>query len=88
MRITFAFFGIIAFAAALLLFGTAKSAVHEILGAIMLLIFIVCAATVAILGALLKPRPSSPMADLDHATPLSVLPPPPRKGGNWINIGK
>jgi hypothetical protein len=88
MRITFAFFGIIAFAAALLLFGTAKSAVHEILAAIMLLIFIVCAATVAILGALLKPRPSSLIADLDHVSSPSVLPPSSRKGGNWINVGK
>lgn len=94
MRITFAFFGILALAAAFLLFGAAKSAIHEILAAIMLLIFVISAATVAILGALAKLQsPAQILATTkptSESTPApSIFPEPaPKAAGNWVKVGK
>jgi hypothetical protein len=80
MRTTFAFFGALALLAAGPLFLGAKSAIHEILAALFVLMFLLCAATTAILGALAKiARPGA--IPTDH-TEIGSAPPPPEAPKN------
>lgn len=93
MRITFALIACVALFFAAIFLIESKSAIHQILAAITFLIFVVSAATVAILGALAKLRTP---AQILAATPASepapapgIFPEAPTKpAGNWVKIGK
>lgn len=91
MRITFAFLGCLSLAASALLFLSARSAVHEILAAIMLLIFVLCAATTAILGAMARLKPgaiTTAQTMIGSGPPAEPAPDAAKPAGNWVKLDR
>jgi hypothetical protein len=95
MRITFALVARVALFFGAIFVLESKSAIHQILAAITFLIFVVSAATTAILGAIAKlQHPAQPLATAEpspaHEPPAKsagIFPePPPKNPGKWVKI--
>lgn len=88
MRITFALIAALTLFLTVIFLMEAKSAIHQILAAITFLSFVVSAATVAILGSIAKLHASGSAVTIHQIQTPTDSPPAPRKGSNWVNVGK